>query len=523
MLPRNIHTTGFPPGDKPDSPNTLDRNFPSHPPPFPLHTTIGSKFKTASEPPPSLAENTLTGNVNDLLRKVDSSSGFVSHSKEDGITQTTADDANCLPRKRHWGHHIPPVSDIDMVEAYIAQKECHEQQKLIAIDRHKVHKLRAMMWEQREEETAVRDSIRAHLSAITCCICQSTAQLIEKDYAALRSIALYHLDLEYQLNQSEDELEELEQELARSAARLSRLLHPGDNRAPQSVRTEFGVARSSSDPRGFDTRSVPLTTSERKNDSQQQQPHLFTSQVQESISGAERVPVSQTNTRPVSPNYRFPQAWDRIEAQPCYDIADFESDLDEIAQSDPGFAGGTAHSLGIRSRSADDIRSADDKVKDPFKLTIRERSSPYDQNDFDSTGPPFQRRKFIDNWILHQVRTSSLESARLRSHPVWETLCTQGLTDEDISRLALGSWHSNDAGAVVSSGSTIKPSKKPEQASNVIWHGTCRPFNNRKRTNSIAFGTRPPLRRMSRYESAWRGLGLEDEGSQPADLGKENE
>ncbi|PYH36067.1 uncharacterized protein BO87DRAFT_375076 [Aspergillus neoniger CBS 115656] len=523
MLPRNIHATGFSSGDESDCPNTLERNFPSHPPPFPLNTTIDPKFKPASGSRPSLAEQALTGNASDCLRKVDSNSGFVSHSKEDGITQTTVDDANCLPKKRHWEHHIPPVGDTDMTDAYIAQKECHEQQKLIAIDRHKVHKLRAMMWEQREEETAVRDSVRAHLGAITCCTCQSTAQLIEKDYAALRSIALYHLDLEYQLNQSEDELEELEQELARSAARLSRLFRPVDNRAPQGVRTKFGVARSSSDPRGFDTQSVPLTTSERKNDSQQQQPHLFTSQVQESISGAERAPVSQTSTRPVSPDYRFSQAWDRIEAQPCYDIADFESDLDEIVQSDPGFAGRTAHSVGIRSRSADDIYSSDDLVKDPFKLTIRERSSPYDQDDFDSTGPPFQRHKFIDNWILHQVRTSSLESARLRSHPVWETLRTQGLTDEDISQLALGSWHSKDAGAVVSSGSTIKPSKKPEQASTVIWHGTCRSFNNRKRTNSIAFGTRPPLRRMSLYDSAWRGFGPEDEGSQPADLAKGNE
>ncbi|GKZ17009.1 hypothetical protein AbraIFM66951_005738 [Aspergillus brasiliensis] len=406
-----------------------------------------------------------------------------------------------------------------MAEAYIAQKECYEQQKLIASDRLKVRKLRALMWEQREEETVLRDSIRRHLSAITCCTCQTTAELIEKDYAALRSIAHYYLDLEYQLDQSEDGLEELEQELTRSAARLSRLFHPVDNGEPQGVRTERRVARSTSHSRSFDTQLAPLTIPERKKDSQQQ-PQRFSSQVQESaLFGAERNqgPVSQRRSRSVSPHHIISQAWDKAEARPRYDVADFESDLNEIARSVLGSPSGAACSLGMRSRSADDL------VKDPFKLAFHEQSSPFEQDDFSGPGPPFQRRRFVDNWILHQVRTSSLESARLRSQPEWETLRTQGLTDKQISQLALERWHSDSTGAVVSSGSTIKPSRRSEQASTVIWRGTCRSFNRRKRTRSMAFTERPLLRRMSRYDSAWRGFGPEDESSQPADLVKEND
>ncbi|RDH30269.1 hypothetical protein BDQ94DRAFT_77993 [Aspergillus welwitschiae] len=519
MLPRNIRTASFSAGDDLDCPITGERSSHSHPQGFPQNKTSGHISKNVSGLPLSITENSLIGNANHSLRRVVSNSESTPHRKEDGIRQNTVKDAKFLPKKRQWGPHIPPVGNIDMAEAYIAQRECYEQQKLIAADRLKVQRLRAMMWEQREEETALRNSIRSHLSDITCCHCQSTAELIEKDYAALRSIAHYYLDLEYQYNQSEDDLEELEHELTRSAARLSRLFHPVDDRKPQGVRTDRRVARPSFHSRSFDSQLVPLTTSERKDS--QQQPQPVTSQVQESIllDDAEKDSdsFSQRSTRSVSPDHSSRRDWDKTEARPRYDIADFESDLDEIAQSAPGSPRDAARLLGVRSHSAPDL------VKDPFKLESYEKSSPFEQNDFESPESPFQRRKFIDNWILHQVRTSSLESARLRSQPEWETLRSQGLTEEEISQLALECWHSHDPGAVVSSGSTIKPSRRSEQASTVIWRGTCRSFNHRKRTNSMAFGARPQLRRMSRYDSAWREFGPDDEGSQPGDVAKENE
>ncbi|PYI21906.1 hypothetical protein BO99DRAFT_400557 [Aspergillus violaceofuscus CBS 115571] len=94
---------------------------------------------------------------------------------------------------------------------------------------------------------------------------------------------------------------------------------------------------------------------------------------------------------------------------------------------------------------------------DPLRLSSHElkKSSIFEPAPVQSPSP----NVFVNQWLLFQLRTSSLEAARIRSLPEWQALRGQGWTDAGISRLALMLWFSDDTvrpytGSTISSQST---------------------------------------------------------------------
>ncbi|RAH83263.1 hypothetical protein BO86DRAFT_408781 [Aspergillus japonicus CBS 114.51] len=79
---------------------------------------------------------------------------------------------------------------------------------------------------------------------------------------------------------------------------------------------------------------------------------------------------------------------------------------------------------------------------DPLRLSSHElkKSSIFEPAPVQSPSP----NVFVNQWLLFQLRTSSLEAARIRSLPEWQALRGQGWTDAGISRLALMLWFSDD-------------------------------------------------------------------------------
>ncbi|KAL2863409.1 uncharacterized protein BJX67DRAFT_374599 [Aspergillus lucknowensis] len=53
--------------------------------------------------------------------------------------------------------------------------------------------------------------------------------------------------------------------------------------------------------------------------------------------------------------------------------------------------------------------------------------------------------EFINKWMLHQLRISSMGIWHLQRHRVWEALRQQGWKDHDISRHVLDGWFSDEA------------------------------------------------------------------------------
>ncbi|PWY89438.1 hypothetical protein BO94DRAFT_534210 [Aspergillus sclerotioniger CBS 115572] len=423
---------------------------------------------------------------------------------------STARDTDHNKRQRlekdHREKQIQHMEDTHFTKVYKAKNECYHQQKLVAINRLNVRRLRASMREKREEEAGLRDSIRRHLGGIACCTCTSTASLIEKDHEALRSIAQSNLDLEYIHDQAEDELEEQEQELSRSAARLTYLFHPEairdsleGNGSKEKARV-FKADPQNSSPNPVSPNAYKSTLSQpqtQTSKSQMQEPIIFGTDEQHDP--APQIRKEATTTGPSE----ILQTWDGTEAKSCGDLPS----LDQLLLDVLGLPSDEAHRQSLVEP---------DSANDPFKLALDEKFSPFDQGDSVESAPSRQRGRFINNWILHQLRTSSLESARLRSHPEWQTMRDQGWDDTYISRLALDRWHLDDTGTVASGERTIMPSQRSDGVGTTIWRGTGKPLYRRKRTRSVAFAPVPPLRRTSRHGAAWDGFCPEGQSSQEA-------
>ncbi|PYI08509.1 hypothetical protein BO78DRAFT_395643 [Aspergillus sclerotiicarbonarius CBS 121057] len=443
--------------------------------------------------------------VKGAIRRVDDGSRRVVLPSESAVRisrDSMARDADNDEKRRfgtdHWEKQTRRMDSMNITDAYTAKNECLRQQKLVATNRLKVRRLRASMREKKEEEANLRDSIGRHLSNIACCTCGTSAQLIEKDHKALQSMAQSYLDLEYIHDQAEDELEEQEQELSRSAARLSYLFHLGANTDPlEGIRPKREARRSKGDLQGPNPSPASLAKSETSGTLSQSQPRISKSQLQGPIvfgTDKHHDPIPQigegvTTTGPSD----FPPTWGGAETNSCGELPSLDQTLLDIL----GPSSDKTQPLGRMSRAELD------SAKDPLKLAPDERFSPFDLGDSGESGPSQQRGRFINNWMLHQLRNSSLESARLRSHPEWQTMRDQGWDDTDISRLALERWHSDDTGTVASGERTIIPSQRSEGAGTAIWRGTGRPSYGRKRTRSVAFAPVPPLHRTSRHETAW--------------------
>ncbi|RAK94865.1 uncharacterized protein BO80DRAFT_430369 [Aspergillus ibericus CBS 121593] len=426
----------------------------------------------------------------------------------DSIARDTDSDGKSPFGKDHWEKQIQRMDSTHIAKAYRARSDCLKQQKLVATERLKVHTLRASMREQREEEANLRDSIGRHLSSIACCTCKASAQLIEKDYEALRSMVRSYLDLEYVHDQAEDELEEQEQELSRSAARLIYISYLGVNTdTVEGSKSKGPVRKSKADLQGPN----PSPTSPAKFESSSTlfspQSHTSKSQLQgPGILGEDKYhdPVTQIGegVTTAGPSDLLP-GLDEAAIKSCGDLPS----LDQILEDVLGPSSDTAQYSG-RLRRAEYVCG-----KNPFKLAPGERFSPFDPGD--SVESPSQRRgRFINNWILHQLRSSSLESSRLRSRPEWQSMREQGFDDTDISRLALERWHSDDTGTVASGERTIIPSLRSKGCKTAIWRGIGGPSYRRKRTRSVAFAPVPPLRRMSRHDTAWDEVYPEGQSSQ---------
>ncbi|OOF99531.1 hypothetical protein ASPCADRAFT_203308 [Aspergillus carbonarius ITEM 5010] len=336
-----------------------------------------------------------------------------------------------------------------------------------------------------------------------------TADLIEKDHEALQSIAQSYLDLEYTHDQAEDELEEHEQELSRSAARLNYLFHPEAIRdSLEDIGFKEKAQVSKAGPQSPNRTPLSLSASESSGTLSQPQAQMTESQLPKpTIFGTEdpHEPVPQIREATITGPSNYLQIWDRAETKSCGDLPS----LDQVL-------------LDVLGLSSDEVRplsrqspAEPDSATDPFKLALDEKFSPFDQDDSVESAPSCQRGRFINNWILHQLRTSSRESARLRSHPEWQMMRDQGWDDTDISRLALDRWHSDDTGTVASGERTRMPSPSGEVGT-TIWRGSGRPLYRRKRTRSVAFAPVPPLRRTSRHGVAWENFCPEGQSSRPA-------
>ncbi|GAQ06377.1 hypothetical protein ALT_3698 [Aspergillus lentulus] len=78
--------------------------------------------------------------------------------------------------------------------------------------------------------------------------------------------------------------------------------------------------------------------------------------------------------------------------------------------------------------------------EDPLKTSAIDDSSPF----YEPGSAKVSSAMFINKWLLHQLRHSSVEISRLKAAPELQQLSDEGWDDANISRLALTVWFSDD-------------------------------------------------------------------------------
>lgn len=115
----------------------------------------------------------------------------------------------------------------------------------------------------------------------------------------------------------------------------------------------------------------------------------------------------------------------------------------------------------------DDFLQGEEHQPDPLKLTVAEDPTPFFEPHTTASSTKFDRSIFVNKWILHQLRHSSFQIARLKSFPELRALEDSGYDEVMISRLALDSWFMDDAVVVSPPGSPVgSAAEGAESASN---------------------------------------------------------
>ncbi|OGM46092.1 hypothetical protein ABOM_005702 [Aspergillus bombycis] len=78
--------------------------------------------------------------------------------------------------------------------------------------------------------------------------------------------------------------------------------------------------------------------------------------------------------------------------------------------------------------------------EDPLKASMEEDISP-----FDPIEEKVSQNKFVNKWLLHRLRQSSVEIGHLKSLPEIKSLCDQGYDAEKVSQLSLKQWFEDEA------------------------------------------------------------------------------
>ncbi|KAL4973453.1 hypothetical protein BDW66DRAFT_142136 [Aspergillus desertorum] len=100
--------------------------------------------------------------------------------------------------------------------------------------------------------------------------------------------------------------------------------------------------------------------------------------------------------------------------------------------------------------------------------------------------------EFINRWMLHQLRISSMGIWRLKGSPLWQSLRAQGLRDRDISQFIIDKWFSDETTREAPFNDSCLNSADDDDADTVVGHANGRGGDlNIKRASSQSLPSSP--------------------------------
>ncbi|EAW14326.1 uncharacterized protein ACLA_073610 [Aspergillus clavatus NRRL 1] len=330
-------------------------------------------------------------------------------------------------------------------DARFTSDELVEQLEDVSAKRLQVREMRVALRYKREEETNYRLALMKRLNSLIAQDPPLNIGSITNDVERLQSATEAYLGLERRYHEKESELGQDEYLLIQSIERFSkRLRHPSssmqgesegaqhstpgdDNHSIQSVPSRFPPAVADYLSRVGDARILQ----ERLLDLDSQWYDIVDKQ---KIRLSLDIPMDDESLA-------FLRSYDasKLEIQKEFnetmlDIVHLRAICEEQGLLTEEYIGRLdyLHENGLEEISV--------QFEDPLKTSEVDDSSPF----YEPGSAKLSSAMFINKWILHKLRHSSVEISRLKSAPEIRRLSQQGWNEANISRLALTVWFSDD-------------------------------------------------------------------------------
>ncbi|PLN81819.1 hypothetical protein BDW42DRAFT_185129 [Aspergillus taichungensis] len=366
----------------------------------------------------------------------------------------------------------------------VAGRKLSDQQDAVSAERSRVRELRTALRYKREEESDIRISLVKQLNSVFARNDLSVTERIVEEHDRLQSAMDEYLNLENQYHEAEDQLEQDEYHLTTSMEKFLHLLHNGFlSQCPD--RTLSGLPPrtldeySQDDDQYSDISSAPdlppsvVAYLSRIGDLRILQENLADLDMQW-VEIAEKQEQRQPHNIPLDEeSLEFLQTYDSHRTSLWKKIDATQLDLDGLRSTceeqglltedylpgDFGFTHnryppaqrqpfkdenqytGAQNEQQNASQEENERGRTETKLADPLKMPAGRDFSPFSEPWPMTRNHPVE---FINNWILHQLRHSSVQIARFKSLPELCELSRTGCHNFDISRKALTEWFLDD-------------------------------------------------------------------------------
>ncbi|KNG91612.1 hypothetical protein ANOM_000260 [Aspergillus nomiae NRRL 13137] len=316
-------------------------------------------------------------------------------------------------------------------------------QNKVALKRSEVQERRTALRFKREEEADIRAQFIRHVT-----VAQGTPtsiqSLLQNNEALLDATGIYS-DMEAEYNNAESELERDEYTLTTAMEDFARLSHghhslPTPNEPPLSDHDGFSDVRSttsstSEDPSDVvdyiscvtDVRMIQERLSELDRE------WLF---IQEKKEERESLNIPMDDE-----SMEFLRSYEAERREICDELFHMQQNMNQLRTV--CFEKGHLTQECIRGRDfVYELYPAapPNQPEDPLKASVEEDMSP-----FDPIEENVSQNKFVNKWLLHRLRQSSVEIGQLKSLPEIKSLCDQGYDEQKVSQLSLNQWFEDEA------------------------------------------------------------------------------
>ena len=339
----------------------------------------------------------------------------------------------------------------------------------VVTKRVRMRELQNKMKQKREEELEQRVVLMQAINTFCAHIeTQRDSRAIEASHEQLRSTTDAYMELEMRYDAEENDLQQREFDLDMAMERLAVLLGETDI-ADQEPEGDQSMGSVDADADSYDAMSFSETMHphmieylERTGDVE-----IYEEQLgeiyQEYYDVLERQEVLRRVNLPLdeeSQEFLDSYEEERTKAERQLDDAINEANRLQKLCKEEGLIGEqnveddmTAYldpdddNEGIRLNAAARELEQEPQPNDPLKAEMDEDTHPFFEPEDSSESPSgkFDRCTFINKWLLHQLRHSSLQISRLKALPELQHLVTHGMDHIAISQQALDVWYFDDA------------------------------------------------------------------------------